>query len=228
MTATTVTLKNINFIDGFAANGGAIRGYGENLRVINCTFVDNTAEKWGGAIYSYPDSYSVFVNSTFINNEAKYGGALATIYGYRHDIINCTFDANHADYGGALLIYGELGTTERPYDNHVNIRGCLFTNNKASEGDAISNFLSAYINMTDSVIIGNPETLIYSWGRMFFVDNNWWGTTVDEASVKPNITDQVTFTKWLYLDLVPNMDTSSATVSINNLYDSVVSGRKAI
>lgn len=221
VTATTVTLKNINFVNGYGVDGGAVRGYGENLRVINCTFTDNTASSWGGAIFSYPDSYAIYANSTFINNKARYGGALATYYGFRHNVINCTFDSNYAsEDGGALGIMGRLATTERPYDDHVNIRGCTFTNNKASEGDAISNILSAYINMTDSIILGDFDNLIYSWGAMFFADNNWWGNTVNDASVKPNITNNVRFTKWLYMDFVPHIETSSATVSINNLYDS--------
>lgn len=222
VTATTVVLKNIKFINGNSSDksGGAIYGYGENLRVINCTFIDNTAGAWGGAIYSYPDSYAVFVNSTFINNKASTGGAISTVYGIRHDVINCTFDSNYASTeGGALAIFGQLGTTERPYEDHVNIRSCVFTNNNAPEGSAISNILSAYINMSNSIILGDCENLIYSWGAMFFADNNWWGNNADNASIKPNIIKEVRFTKWLYFDFVPHIETSSATVSINNMYD---------
>lgn len=232
ITGTTVILKNINFINGKSSeSGGAIYGYGDNLRIFNCTFINNNAS-WGGAVFSYPNSYAAIVNSTFINNDAKYGGAVSaynyidyygnlTIYGNRHDIINCTFDSNHAtDEGGAINILGALATDKHIGNDYANIRGCLFTNNDAPEGSAIANTLSAYINMTDSVILGNCENLIYSWGAMFFADNNWWGNTVDKMSARPNITDNVRFTKWLYLDLVLNMDTSSATVSINNIYDS--------
>ena len=222
VTATTVILKNINFINGDVdGSGGAIYGYGENLRVINCTFKDNHASSWGGAIFSYPDSYAAYVNSTFIENKAKYGGAVATYYGIRQDIINCTFYSNDATAeGGALEIYGQLGTTERPYNDQVNIRSCVFINNDAPEGSAISNMLSAYINMSNSVILGDWENLIYSWGAMFFAENNWWGNTVDNASIKPNIPKGVKFNKWLYFDFVPHIETSSATVSINNIYDS--------
>ena len=221
VTATTVTLKNIVFINGFAAaNGGAIRGYGDNLRVLNCTFINNTASQWGGAIYSYPNSYSVFYNSTFINNNAYIGGALATIYGYRQDVLNCIFDSNTArDEGGALAIYGTLETTNKTWSDHVNIKGSIFTNNNAPTGGAISNVLSAYINMTNSIVIGESTNVVNSWGSMFFADYNWWGNTLDNKSLKPEITTQVRFTKWLYMDVIVDSGATDLTVSINNLYD---------
>ena len=220
VTATTVTLKNIVFVNGFAANGGAVRGYGDNLRILNCTFINNTASGWGGAIYSYPNSYTVFYNSTFIDNKAKIGGALATVYGYRHVVLNCIFDSNTAsEEGGALAIYGTLETTNRTWSDHVNIKGSIFTNNNAPEGGAISNVLSAYINMTNSIIIGEPGNVINSWGAMFFADYNWWGNTYDNRSVKPGITTQVSFTKWLYMDVIVDSGDTNLTVSINNLYD---------
>ena len=66
VTATTVILKNINFINGKSSeSGGAIYGYGDNLRIFNCTLINNNAS-WGGAIYSYPNSYAAIVNSTLL------------------------------------------------------------------------------------------------------------------------------------------------------------------
>ena len=221
--STNVTLKNINFINGnsFDKSGGAIYGNGECLRVLDCTFINNKAS-WGGAIFSHPNSYSVFVRSTFKNNTAEYGGALVTYHGIRQDVLYCNFVSNHAtDSGGALLIRGQLGTTENPYDDVVNVRGCLFTGNNAPEGSAISNDISAIINLTDSIILGsNPETLVYSWGRMFTANNNWWGNTIDNRLVKPRVTSQINVDSWLYLDLAISLDSSTATVSINNLYNS--------
>ena len=221
VTATTVTLKNIIFVNGFSSgNGGAVRGYGDNLRILNCTFINNNASGWGGAVYSYPDSYTVFYNSHFISNNARIGGAVATIYGYRHDVLNCIFDSNTArEEGGALAIYGTLETTEKPWNDYANIKGSIFTNNNAPEGGAISNVLSAYINMTNSIIIGESTNVINSWGAMFFADYNWWGNTYDNRSVKPGITTQVSFTKWLYMDVIVDSGDTNLTVSINNLYD---------
>lgn len=221
VTGTTVTLKNIIFINGYSegSSGGAVYGYGDNLRVLNCTFINNTASRWGGAVYSYPDSYSVFYNSRFINNSAVYGGGLATIYGYRQDVLNCVFDSNNATWGGGLLIYGQLATTNRTWDDNVNIRGCQFENNKASNGSAICNYLSAYVNMTNSIILGEQTTLIDSWGAMFFADFNWWGNTYDNRSVRPKIDKNVQFGNWLYLDVILSSTDSNLTVSINNLYD---------
>lgn len=220
--STTVTLKNIIFINGnaFDKSGGAIYGYGDNLRVINCTFINNNAS-WGGAIFSYPDSYSVFARSTFINNTAKYGGALVTYYGMRQDVLYCNFTSNYASSsGGAFLMRGQLSYENRPYSDYVNIIGCYFVGNQAPEGSAITNDLCPIINLTDSIILGDDlENLVYSWGRMFTADNNWWGTTAEDKSFRPNVTSDIYVNTWLYFDLTINLESSSAAVSINNLYD---------
>lgn len=218
--STTVYLKNIKFINGNAANAGAIYGYGDNLRVINCTFINNNATGWGGAIYSYPDSLTVFANSTFINNNAKYGGAILTVYGYRQYVINCTFDSNHAtDYGGAVGVYGVQSTTERPYDDRVDIIGSTFINNKAKYGDAISDIRSATLNITNCIILGNTSNLIDVDVYFAYADYNWFGNTYDNRSVSPKLPKYIKVNNWLYMDIVPDLGTSSMAVSINNLYD---------
>jgi predicted outer membrane repeat protein len=97
ITGTTVTLKNIVFANGNHNNGGAIRDYGDNLRIINCTFMDNTAKNYGGAVYSYPDSYTVFVNSTFTNNKANTGGAI-----YSLNYVGYSGDIDYVSYGASM------------------------------------------------------------------------------------------------------------------------------
>ncbi|WP_298524440.1 Ig-like domain-containing protein [uncultured Methanobrevibacter sp.] len=219
--STTVYLKNIKLVNGNADNGGAFYGNGDNLRVINCTFENNKASSSGGAIYSFPTSLAVFMNSVFKNNVATWGGAITTEYGYRQYVINCTFDSNNAkNYGGAVFIYGKQATTERPFSDEVNIRGSTFINNKAETGDAISNFISAKINITDSVLLGNVSNLIDNDVYFAFANNNWFGNTYDNRAVRPNIPKSVEMNNWLYLDLVPDLGTSNAVVSINNLFDS--------
>ena len=217
---TAVTLKNIIFTNGHAEKtGGAIYNYGENLRILNCTFTNNTADSRGGAVYSYPNSYTVFVNSTFKNNKGAYGGALALLGDNnhaRHDVINCTFIANKAtadDFGGgAIFYYGD-------WDSNNYVRGSIFINNTANIGGAIYNCINAMINITDSIFLGNSHYQIDSFAMHVYADNNWFGNTVHTMFASPDVSEYINVTKWLYLDVIPHIDTSSATISINNVYD---------
>ena len=70
-----VRFFNITFKNGYNTNGGAIRDYGYNLEVRNCTFINNTAGDQGGAIYIYYN-YSSIVDCIFIDNVAFSGGAV--------------------------------------------------------------------------------------------------------------------------------------------------------
>ncbi|WP_407374533.1 Ig-like domain-containing protein [Methanobrevibacter sp.] len=220
---TTVTLKNIIFKNGFASLGGAIYGLGDNLRVTNCSFINNSAN-WGGAIFSNPDSLSVFSDSTFIKNNAKYGGAISTYYvdyyGNKQYVRNSTFIDNTASlYGGAVLVYGKQPTTERPYTDVVTISGSKFINNNAPEGSAISNFYSASVNIDNSIFLGGEGSYIDSDARFVNASYNWFGSTYDNRTKRPNVDDAVDVYNWLYLDLIPDIANSIATVSINNLYN---------
>ena len=112
-----VNFYNINFINGYADDAGAIYGgnayycnfTGNNVKnefligtggaiylcnAYNCTFTNNTARQ-GGAMIS-GDAY----NCTFINNIASSaGGAMWSGNAY-----NCSFMGNTANYGGALAM----------------------------------------------------------------------------------------------------------------------------
>ncbi len=151
------TFRNCIFENNTATNGGAIYlGYGGNIQ--NCTFIANTATKFGGAIYhAFADSYYVkyansykitnlINNSEFINNNAVEGGA---IYG---DLINITgnkFTANSARfYGGALNIKSFMT---------INISNNEFTNNYAPGYESHSMYISSQkdfitVDLTENII----------------------------------------------------------------------------
>ncbi len=58
-----------------------------------------------------------------------------------------------------------------------------------------------------------------SFARNFVANNNWWGNDVYNKDLKPNVTSQIAVDNWLYFDLDVNVESSIATVSINNLYN---------
>lgn len=220
VTGTTVTLKNINFINGFSQKtAGAVYNYGENLRILNCTFMDNTANSWGGAVYSYPNSYSIFANSTFINNKGSYGGAMALLGDgnhARHDVLNCTFIGNKATAddigGGAIFYYAD-------WDSNNYVRSSLFINNTAVNGGAIYNYINSMIDVSDSIFIQNSGYQIDSFAYHVDAKNCWFGNTVDNMSASPNVGKTINVSNWLYFDMIPDFGSLSVTVSINNLYD---------
>ena len=88
------------------ASGGAIGFLGGNNIVDNCTFINNTAERFAGAI-SIIGANTIIRNSSFINNIAQklYGGAIH-ISGDRTRIENCNFENNSAPMGGAIRLDG--------------------------------------------------------------------------------------------------------------------------
>lgn len=194
-----ITLKNINFIGGSFTHGGAIYT-NKYLTIINCTFKDNQATGassnayGGGAIYASGAGNISVLNSTFINNHAaKNGGAIDINATSDVDskIDHCVFISNTAD----------------------NLAGLLFTTNKGT------------VNITNSIIINNTcnsgytaNDIIYA-GTTVYVDNNWWGSTVNNRSDYPvYIAGNVVPNNWYYLDLNVNSILDQADISLNNLY----------
>lgn len=103
--------------------GGAIQSY-NNGKVINSTFINNTAGKDGGAI-SISNNGNVS-DSTFIGNNASDGGAIYNGIG-NLIVSNSSFINNNAKQGGAIAI-----------DKTCNVSGCILINNAATSGNAIS------------------------------------------------------------------------------------------
>lgn len=150
---STVIFRDIIFINGRTSGwAGAINGKpsGTNIpssgksKVINCTFIGNTAD-YGGAINAVDA-----VNCTFDSNYVT-GSAGAMTDGHAEDCIfisnsasnsagaidmtsaiNCTFINNYAGWGGAILLMGE------------SIKNCTFDHNSASDAGAIAGYGSVY------------------------------------------------------------------------------------
>ena len=100
-----ITFKNINFLNGWTANGGcggAVWNNGaQNITIINCTFNGNTAY-YGGAISG---RIGDLTNCTFTGNSASYGGAIYIGSGGVSGNLGGTFINNVAKrYGGAIYI----------------------------------------------------------------------------------------------------------------------------
>ena len=120
-----VVYNSVNFYDTTymffhsSFNGGAIYCNGNNLTIINSSFVNNFAS-CGGGIY-IDGANSKLINLFFFNNTAEEGGAIFNS-GKNTYISDSEFNLNHAQYGAHSIC---------SYDN-INIQKCNFNNNSQS------------------------------------------------------------------------------------------------
>ena len=99
--------------------GGAIYCEGNNLKIIDSSFVNNFAS-CGGGIY-IKGTNSQLINLLFSNNTSEEGGAIFNS-GKNTFVSNSQFNSNYALYGGDSIC---------SYDN-INIQKCNFTNDTKS------------------------------------------------------------------------------------------------
>lgn len=104
--ASNPVIRNCNFKDNIAREGGAIYNYGlkgeSSPLVSNCTFTNNQADLDGGAIY----------------NNAANGDS-------NPRLIDCTFKENVAGYGAGIYSNAKGG------ESSVDLNGCIFKDNMA-------------------------------------------------------------------------------------------------
>ena len=102
--SSNVILNNINFINGTASDGGAIRvNEFENFTVNRCNFSNNHADESGGAIISNADNTKI-TDCNFDNNQAgAYGGAVNLKECYYPTVKDTTFTSNKASNSGGAI-----------------------------------------------------------------------------------------------------------------------------
>ncbi len=129
----TINIMNSNFAENTAGSGGVIYNEGAlnisnssltrnsstldggaisdssnsantEVMIINSTFSDNTASRWGGAIYHSSPAMMQITNSTLSANSAQQGGGLFTGNG-TVQVIHSTVTANSASQrGGGIYV----------------------------------------------------------------------------------------------------------------------------
>ena len=151
----TLTLKNINIINGFSmVDGGALYLEG-NATISNSTFTNNNVNHHGGAIYIV-NNITDILDCTFINNNAYgQGGAIATENHLTVNIKDSQFLENNATKGGALSIYGI-----------VIIEDSIFKNNYVSGSGGAFFKMGGRVNITKSEFINNSAGI----GGVFFTN----------------------------------------------------------
>ena len=195
----TVTLKNLNIINGYNNNWGGT-AYGGALIITgtaqytidNCTFKDNYADDRAGAIYHNSNGDLIIKNSIFRNNKADdyYGGAIG-VYNGNLTVYNSVFENNHAnDNAGAIGFYSK---------GKIYIIGCSFKSNRVE-----NNALQTY----------SYGGAIYSMGyNDFYIINSTFSDNYAEDY------GGAVFIYFSYGNLYIDVNSSSSSSFINNCAD---------
>ena len=151
-TKSKITFINLTFTNA-KGSGALYIDSGDNIIVDNCIFDSNAA----GAIYHksyFGDLVLNVTNSVFTKNYNDDGGA---IYLYRGtlNVTNSIFDSNAAEIGETIAsqggaIYAGGGVVKTVY-----VDRCVFNNNTATRGSAISDIADSELYIFNSVFTNN-------------------------------------------------------------------------
>ncbi len=152
------------------ASGGAVFIYKTGSLISNCKFQDNFASKTGSAVLCESSPSGSIIESSFFFNNVCSQGTIAC-YTSSINIVSCTFAENRVNsVGGAILIMSDdeiersriegcffIGNSVRyddpgqysgagaVYCNKTDIVDCMFVNNSAGEGGAITCYYNTRI-----------------------------------------------------------------------------------
>lgn len=158
--ADNIILKNIIFIGAKSAySGGALRVYGANCQIINCSFINNTASDYGGAIF-WNGTGGVLKDSYFENNSASIGSAVFWP-GNDGNIENCNFIKNKASITASIYAYDNMTVINSSFTDNSGEVAAVYA---FGDNNIIAN--STFIENTDATIVirfyGNHTSLINS------------------------------------------------------------------
>ncbi len=162
-----LNLVNCHFINNSAeGHGGAIRSTHSTLQISNCHFEGNTApEGGGGALDCSYDSNSYLQNSFFLENEALWGGALSCRGDSSPVSYQCSFSGNRAS---GTLGYG--GAVMADHDSEPFFQLCTFYGNNARYGGALASFHDSKINLEGCTVVSN--SCLFLGGGLLCIDSS--------------------------------------------------------
>jgi hypothetical protein len=123
---------NCTFEGNWGRLGGGMLNEHGDLAMIQCTFLDNTADidlaGIGGGMCN-TDTDGGVINCTFSGNWAHSGGAMMNRVGSRLVVIDCVFNSNAVTWSGGGMVNTSLSAPPAPSDTVV--INCTFTGNTA-------------------------------------------------------------------------------------------------
>ena len=199
--ADNVILENLVIFKGYDYDGGAgIYNEANNLKIINCRFLNNNVDLYGAGLLSEGNNVTI-MDCQFSSNTAKYTGGAFQLDGDDNYVDNCVFYRNVGGHvGGAVAWVGNNGTltnsifTDSGYSvasqhggavvwigaNGILTRSTFTNNNVKKSGAAVYwrwengslNYCIFKDNAgdTDNAYWGNPEYAYY----------NYWGLNIND------------------------------------------------
>ena len=162
-----VVLRNITFINGNAPYDAPIQIYSDNVKFIDCNFINNTGH-YAGAIDWYQVQNGALTNCRFENNTADSSGGAVSIESSKVNINKCDFINNTAKNGGAVYIDSKstdqvISASTFSRNRAANYGGAVYVGGK---GWTIKNTAFTYNSAYGGGAIywgGNNGSLTNSW-----------------------------------------------------------------
>lgn len=210
-----VTFKDLTIQNGNASDsGGAICGNG-NLNISDCTFINNTARRYGGAVANAFQNTTI-TNCVFTGNTASWGGAVTTCG--PSTVSGCIFNGNTADFGGAFFIYSGICdiTGCNFYDNKANVQGAAIYGNYTYNPDFTNSATTIkYSRFMNNTVGTTPQDLYLYNPVQVEIPNtmnatlNWWGSnsgpTAERVAHEGNV--PIVYNPWLQLNIYADPST---------------------
>ena len=139
-TVLDVTKVNLTILNSYFISNSV----GRCLDIFDISTASHVSLRVGGAIFVDKSNVSI-INCLFVNNSAEIGGAIySTYYEYNNiSISNSTFVSNRATSDGHLVLYcnwpnhkhGSVAGAIAVFQSEVKLTDCIFTNNTSEIGE---------------------------------------------------------------------------------------------
>ena len=203
--ASNTVIENCTFKNSKDSYGGAIFMTAKTrdgskavtgIKINNCIFESNTAEKSGGAING-ESSGNIITNSKFISNKAAMGGAIQLVKTKNNKFINNTFTSNSATT--------EAGALSLMESTNELVEGNTFTKNTAgSIAGAVDLYKGSGYTVKSNIFDGNTakelggamRLSISSYATESRIENNdFKNSQAENGGAIYSDSDKATYTK---------------------------------
>ncbi len=151
---------------GAGGLGGGVFYLAGSSALINCVFINNSAEALGGGVFGHATVGLTVGNCTFSNNVATSGGGMANIGFLMGMVTNCAFSGNMASQNGGGMYNANLPAAVA---SDLKVTNCTFSGN-AAEGEGGGIFSTdelgghVVVEIANCVIYANSGRQVVSVG----------------------------------------------------------------